>query len=143
MTITLHEISTQDLPSIFPLITLLNPSMNHEQFSHILAQSITRGYRCVGAYEADALVGICGFMVAHRFWCGKHLDLDSFVVHPDHRNKGIGEQIFTWIEALARQENCEKIGFDAYTHNTPSHRLYHRLGYSIEGYHFTKALYKK
>lgn len=144
MTLTLREIATEDLATIYPLISQLNPTLSKAEFTHLLTQAITRGYRCVGAFETHAseesLIGICGFMVAHRFWCKKHLDLDSFIVHSDHRSKGIGEKIFAWIESYARQEQCEKIGFDAYTHNTASHKLYHRLGYVIEGYHFTKNL---
>ncbi len=140
MTIRLRELKTEELSCIYPLIRELNPSMKRARFGELLSEMIPKAYRCVGAFDGDALIGISGFTISHRFWCGKQCDIDNFIVTASYRGKGIGERILHWIERVAEKEKCDIIVLDAYAHNTASHKFYHREGYIIRGYHFTKDL---
>ena len=66
--------------------------------------------------------------------------MDNLVVHPDARSAKIGTRLIQNLEATAREESCEIMVLDSYTSNHPSHRLYHRLGFEIWGFHFVKPL---
>jgi GNAT superfamily N-acetyltransferase len=140
MTLKLRELKPDELATIYPLIRELNPSMKPARFNQLLRAIIPSGYRCIGAFEQGTLIGISGFTIGHRFWCGKQCDIDNFIVTASHRGKGIGERILHWIERIAAKEKCDIIVLDAYAHNTASHKFYHREGYIIRGYHFTKDL---
>lgn len=140
MPIRIRELTPAELPSIFPLVHELNPTMKRARFNQLLKAMQPAGYRCVGAFEGSTLVGISGFTIGHRFWCGKQFDIDNFVVTASHRGRRIGEKLLHWMESLAKRESCDIIVLDAYAHNTASHRFYHREGYIIRGYHFTKDL---
>ena len=62
------------------------------------------------------------------------------VVAPARRAAGIGSLLIRHLEALARERDCNIIVLDSYNANHPSHRLYHRLGFEIWGFHFAKPV---
>ena len=65
---------------------------------------------------------------------------DYLVVDPEIRSSGLGTALVQHLEGLAREEGCNLAVLDSYTSNHPSHRLYHRLGFEIWGFHFVKPL---
>lgn len=139
MTIRLRVLKPEELPSIFPLTKEANPGMTRARFTALL-KGMVSGYQCLAAFEGESMVAVSGFSIFNRFWCGKQLDIDNVIVTKTHRGRGIGEKMLRWLETHAAREQCDIIVLDAYSHNTASHRFYHREGYTIRGYHFTKDL---
>ena len=70
----------------------------------------------------------------------RYLELDNLVVDPALRSSGLGSALIRHLEAFAREKECNLAVLDSYTSNHPSHRLYHRLGFEIWGFHFVKPL---
>ncbi len=139
--LVLRELTDKaDLPAMYPLVRQANPKMTRARFTKLLTSMREANYRCVGAYKGETLVGLAGFWVGWRFWCGKYIDIDNVVVDAKHRKSGIGKKLVGWVEKEARRLKCEIAVLDSYTHNYPSHRFYFREGYVILGYHFTKDL---
>lgn len=140
--ITLRPLGTADLPAAVELLGFLNPAIPSgtlgERLGKILAEH--PHYRLWGAFLEEKLVGLCGAWIATKIWCGKYLEVDNLVVHPDARSAKIGTRLIEQMETLARDEACEFLILDSYTSNHPSHRLYHRLGFEIWGFHFVKPL---
>lgn len=140
-TIVLRELKTAKAwLEMYYLIKQLNKRMSPKQFEALLKEMQERGYRCVGAYKNNTLVGAAGFWVGYRFWCRKYIDIDNVVVDEKHRAKGIGKKMVQWIEREGRKQSCESAMLDCYTSHHDSHRFYFREGYTIIGYHFTKDL---
>lgn len=139
--ITIAELKTpESWQSMFALVKHQNKEITRKMFNALLLEMRARGYRCIGAYEAGALVGIMGFWVAYRFWCHKYIDIDNVVVHPTKRNRGIGKKMLDWVEREGKRQNCDMAVLDSYTTAHKAHRFYMREGYEILGYHFTKHL---
>lgn len=136
--LSVRELSVAEIESMYPMIAKLNPNMQAATFRNRLAEMLPLGYRAIGAFEGAVMVGLCGFWVRTRFWCGKQLDVDNLVVNPEIRGRGIGEMLMQWIEERALAEGCELIVLDAYIDSFLAHRFYHRLGYTTTGFHFTK-----
>ncbi|MBX3743214.1 MAG: GNAT family N-acetyltransferase [Akkermansiaceae bacterium] len=140
--ITLRPLGGADLPAAAELLGFLNPSTPcgtlRERLATILAEH--PHYRLTGAFSGERLVGLTGAWIATKVWCGKYLEVDNLVVHPDARAAKIGTRLIENLEATARAEGCEILVLDSYTSNHPSHRLYHRLGFEIWGFHFVKPL---
>jgi ribosomal protein S18 acetylase RimI-like enzyme len=124
------------------LLTHLNPDCSHEvlleRFQTIIAEH--PHYHPIGAFADGVMVGFAAAWVATKVWCGRYLEIDNIVVHPDHRSSGIGSLLIRHCESLATNKGCNLVVLDSYTSNHPSHRLYHRLGFEIWGFHFVKQI---
>lgn len=140
--VILQPLQPGDLTAALELLAILNPSTPaaelEERTTAILANH--PHYQITGAYISGKLVGLCGAWIATKIWCGKYLELDNLIVHPDHRSAKIGTMFIQHFEKIAREEDCKILTLDSYTSNYPSHRLYHRLGMEIWGFHFVKPL---
>lgn len=140
--VVLQTLQHGDTAAAVELLALLNPTTPAAELEERLTTILTvhPHYRITGAYRSGKLVGLCGAWIATKIWCGKYLEIDNLIVHPDHRSSNIGTLLIRHFESLAKEENCRIVTLDSYTSNHPSHRLYHRLGYEIWGFHFVKPL---
>jgi len=136
----LRELSKAEMPGMFALAVQLNPKLEKRQFKKRLSQMLTQNYRCLGVFEGKNLLGMCGFWIFTRLWCGKQMDLDNFVVDSSLRSSGLGSAMLQWLEELALREKVETIVLDSYAISHDTHRFYFRHGYFIKGYHFIKPL---
>ena len=134
-----RELKSSEIASIYPLVKQLSPYVSRAEFNARLRAMLPLGYRAVGGFRGKKLLAASGFWVGMRFWCGKQFDIDNFVVDKACRGDGIGEQLLEWLEAVARKEKCELMVLDAYVHNMMAHRFYHKMGFAITGYHYTKV----
>lgn len=140
--VEIRPILESERPAAIELLLLLNPDtapeLVGERFERILAEH--PHYLPVGAFEDGRMTGFIGAWFGTRVWCGRYLEADNFIVRPDRRGSGLGSRMMAYLEDLARERGCEVVALDTYTSLHSAHRLYHRLGYSILGYHFIKQL---
>lgn len=137
--IRLRALSPEEIPDIFPLMQLNNPKLTRALFTKRLKDMIPYGYHAVGAYDGERMVGVSGFWLRSRFWCGRQLDIDNFFVHPEYRSHGIGKKLVAWLEKRAIAEKCDLIVLDTYADYFLAQRFYHREGFIATGSHFTKV----
>ena len=141
-TATIRNLTSADLEHAAILLHTLNPEMPsdlaRERLHTVLADH--PHYQLVGAFLGGKLVGVSGAWIATKIWCGKYLEIDNLVVDADYRSAGIGSQLIRHLEALGRELDCKILCLDSYTSNHASHRLYHRLGFEIWGFHFIKPI---
>lgn len=139
---TLRRMESADLPEAARLLATLNPDTPYDVVLERLATILADHphYQTVCAFSRGRMVGIAGAWVATKIWCGRYLEIDNLVVDPDHRSSGVGSLLINHLEGVGRRENCLVLVLDSYTSNHASHRLYHRLGFEIWGFHFIKPL---
>ncbi len=140
--IEVRSINPAEHPAATGLLAHLNPDCPTpvllERFRRIIREH--PHYDPIGAFRAGRMVGFAGAWVATKIWCGRYLEVDNLVVHPDERSSGVGTALIEHLEAVARERECNLVVLDAYTHNHSSHRLYHRLGFEIWGFHFVRQI---
>ena len=132
--------SLEELLAQFETITFLYPNMTLETYKSFLEDMIPKGYKQVAVFENEVCLGMTGFWFGTKLWTGKYIEIDNFIVHPDHRKKGIGKVISEFIDAKAQELKCTCIVLDAFTGNFPAHRFYYNLGYVPRGFHFIKTI---
>ncbi|MEO5915860.1 MAG: GNAT family N-acetyltransferase [Luteolibacter sp.] len=141
-TIRIRPLVSADLADASALLVSLNPEtptpIIEERLQAVLADH--PHYHLFGAFADDKLAGVAGAWIATKIWCGRYLEIDNLVVDPEQRSSGIGSRLIQHLEVLARERDCKIVVLDSYTANHPSHRLYHRLGFEIWGFHFVKPI---
>lgn len=140
--LAIRPVEPDERPQALRLLAGLNPEVQPEELERRMAEISNRHdhYELYGAYEGGRLLAVCGAWIATKLWCGRYLEVDNIVTDPQHRSLGAGTQLMEAMEKIARERDCEILVLDSYTSNTASHRLYHRLGYEIKGFHFVKGL---
>jgi GNAT superfamily N-acetyltransferase len=118
----------------------LYPNLTIDKYESYLQQMVPHNYKQLAVFEDDTCVGITGFWTAIKLWTGKYIEIDNFIVHSEHRSKGIGKMMTDYIDTKAKGEGCNAIVLDAFTGNFTAHRFYYNQGYVPKGFHFLKML---
>jgi len=140
--LAIRLVDPDEQPEALRLLAGLNPEVEPAELERRMAEILHQHehYELYGAFDGKQLVAVCGAWVATKLWCGRYLEIDNIVTHPDRRSQGAGTRLMEAMEKIARERDCEILVLDSYASNTASHRLYHRLGFEIKGFHFVKGL---
>jgi diamine N-acetyltransferase len=125
---------------IMPLMKIISSEENQELLEERVLEMAAQNYKCLGIYDSEQLIGICGLWFLTRHYCGKTVEPDHIIVDDAYQNQGIGTQLFQWIFDYCRENNIKGTELNTYVENTRSHKFYYNLGYEILGYHFLKIL---
>lgn len=139
--ITIRIIGEKDIFIIIPLLQKLgNFSVSEDLLKERLLQMITQNYECLGVYDAEKLIGICGLWFQTRHYAGKSVELDHVIIDESARNGGIGKHLMEYVYKYTKEKSCNWIELNTYVHNFPSHKFYYNQGFVAKGYHFVKEL---
>jgi len=122
------------------IIRFLYPNITFETYETYLSNMVPNGYKQVAVFENKQCVGLSGYWYNTKLWTGQYLEIDNFIVHSEHRKKGIGKIITDFIDAKAKELSCTCIVLDAFTGNFTAHRFYYNQGYEPRGFHFIKTI---
>ena len=70
------------------------------------------------------------------------MEPENVIIHPDYRNKGIGELMMAWIDKYAKEQNCEMIELNCYIENLKGAEFWKKTGFYVRGHHFQKLIKK-
>lgn len=141
MSLEIKELQTlESMLAEISVMQQLYPKLTQEHYKSMLTDMLPNDYGQVAVYENDVCLGISGYWLGTKLWCGKYLELDNVVVHSDHRSKGIGKILSDYLQAKAEDFGCSILVLDAYTHNFGAHRFYYNQGFGPKGFHFIKVL---
>ena len=130
----------EDMLVQIEVMRYLYPELTEEKYRTMLEDMLPANYGQVAVFENGTCLGISGYWVGTKLWCGKYIELDNVVVHPQHRSRGIGKILSDYLEAKATSLSCTILVLDAYTHNFGAHRFYYNQGFGPKGFHFVKVL---
>jgi len=89
-------------------------------------------FQVIVAEDAGKVVGMTLFYMSFSTWKGKMMYLEDFVVLPDYRNKGIGQQLWNeWI-LESKKQGAKMVKWQVLDWNTEATRFYERAGATIE-----------
>lgn len=141
MTLQTRELTTiEEMLSQIDTMRFLYPNITLEKYQSFLSEMVPHNYTQIAVFENEVCLGITGCWSSTKLWTGKYLEIDNFVVHPEHRSKGIGKILTDYIEQKALDLGCSSIVLDAFTGNFGAHRFYYNQGYGPKGFHFVKVL---
>ena len=137
----IKELSTiPEMVAQYDIMKHLYTNFTIEKYEAYLTEMVPHNYRQVAVFEDDICVALTGFWSGIKLWSGKYIEIDNFIVHPEHRSKGYGKAMTDYINEKALESNCTKIVLDAFTGNFTAHRFYYNQGFVPKGFHFLQIL---
>jgi len=136
----IKQIDKENILSIVPLLKTLNTKTPEDLMKERLLEMVQQNYECIGLFDEEKLIGICGIWFMTRHYIGKSAEVDHVVIDETYRNKGLGKFFFTWIHNHLKKKGCNATELNAYVQNTKSHKFYYNEGYDIYGFHMVKIL---
>ena len=141
MKLEIRELTTvEEMLSNIEVMRFLYPTFTVEKYESYLVEMIPHNYKQVAVFENEVCVAVSGFWSGTKLWSGKYIEIDNFIVHPEHRSKGLGKMMTDYVDVLAKETGCTMIVLDAFTGNFTAHRFYYNQGYEPRGFHFLKML---
>ena len=137
---SIRVISKENILSIIPLLEKLNDKTPNNILIDRVLEMSTQNYECIGLYQSDRLIGICGLWYTTRHYIGKTAEVDHVIIESNSRNKGLGRLFFTWIYKYLIEKGCDATELNTFVDNKKSHRFYCNEGYDIYGFHMVKVL---
>ena len=124
----------------FSLIQLLSPQLDMVQYENMLHDMVPHNYGQMAAFEGETCIAVSGYWLGTKLYCGKYIEIDNFIVHPDHRARGTGKLLLDRILDEGRANDCNMAMLDAYVENFRAHHFYYREGFIARGYHFLRQI---
>jgi GNAT superfamily N-acetyltransferase len=137
---TVELTTIEEMLEQIEIIRHLYPNISEEKYKSFLETMIPHNYIQVAIFENEVCIGLTGLWYGIKLWSGKYMEIDNFIVHPEHRSKGIGKLLTDYVNQKATAQDCTMIVLDAFTGNFTAHRFYYNQGYYPRGFHFVKTL---
>lgn len=139
--ISIRIIPPSEILSIMPLMYKLGDSkVSEETLKERIQEMAQQNYECVGVYDKEKLIGICGLWFQTRHYAGRSMEIDHVIIDETNRSNGVGKQLMAFVSDYARQKSCRWIELNTYVDNFPSHKFYYNQGFVAKGYHFVREL---
>ncbi|WP_207788165.1 GNAT family N-acetyltransferase [Flavobacterium lotistagni] len=135
--------SIEEMLEQLQLLQFLYPELTHEKYKSYLEQMLPHRYTQIVVSRGKQRIGLTGCWSGTKLWTGPYLEIDNFIVHPEHRRKGVGKMLTDYVQQKALHSGCVAIVLDAFTQNFKAHRFYYNEGFSPKGFHFVKVLDKE
>ncbi len=94
------------------------------------------------ATHDEEVLGVSVFRVLEKTYSGREMYCDDLITDEAKRSTGVGHALMQYMEALARERNCDCLTLDSGTHRQQAHKFYFREGMTIASFHFIKSLKK-
>lgn len=142
--LTIRELQGKDeMMEQISVLHAIYPSLTVEEYDRELDQMLQNNYGQVAVFDDQICIGISGFWIGTKLWCGKYLELDNIVVLEKYRSKGVGKLLFDFLHKKALENDCTMLSLDSYTHNFKAHKFFYNQGFSPKGFHFINILIPK
>ena len=143
--IELRELQTkQKMLDQLDVMQELYPSLTLEVYSSELDEMLQNNhYGQLAAFIEGQCVGIAGFWIGTKLWCGRYLEIDNLIVSEKIRSKGVGRALFDYLSRKAENFQCNMMALDSYTYNFKAHKFFYNEGYAPRGFHFVRLINEK
>jgi GNAT superfamily N-acetyltransferase len=133
--------SLEEMLEQLPILQELYPSLTLDAYRNDLIDMLPNNhYGQIAVFEGETCLGLTGYWIGTKLWCGKYLEIDNLIVSEKQRSTGVGKRMFDYLAAKAMQENCTMMALDSYTSNFKAHKFFYNQSFAPKGFHFIRVL---
>ncbi|MCC7202046.1 MAG: GNAT family N-acetyltransferase [Nitrospirae bacterium] len=129
-----------EIAACYPVMRELRHHITEDQFLSRVRSQESAGYRLAFLEGENGVVAVAGFRVGENLAWGRFLYVDDLVTLPEHRSKGHGAELLSWLKEQAAKEGCEQIHLDSGVQRKEAHRFYEREGMTMASLHFAEKI---
>lgn len=131
----------RDRQASFTLMRELRPHLaDASAFTAQIARQAGQGYRLLGAWQSEQLMGLAGYRLQENLLYGQFLYVDDLVVAAATRSQGLGAKLIDWLREEAERQHCAHLVLDTALGNALGQRFYFQQGLLSKGLHFCQPL---
>lgn len=132
--------SEQEISDCYPVMAELRPHVRPDEFLPLVKRlTELAGFQL--AYLTDGEIkAVAGFRISEWLAGGKYLEIEDLVAKGGERSKGYGGELFDWLVAHARENNCLQVRLVSRVSRLDAHRFYLRKGMTLEAHYFSLNL---
>ncbi|MCA0993721.1 GNAT family N-acetyltransferase [Pseudalkalibacillus hwajinpoensis] len=98
-------------------------------------------YRLYALYDGDELVAVTGFKPMITLYYGRFVWVCDLVTSEQHRSKGYGEMLLTFVENWALENGYQSVALSSGVKKKEAHRFYkEKMSYDQVSFVFKKGL---
>ncbi len=98
-------------------------------------------YRLYALYDEDELVAVTGFKPMITLYYGRFVWVCDLVTSEQHRSKGYGEKLLTFVENWALENGYQTVALSSGVQKKQAHRFYKgKMAYDQVSFVFKKGL---
>ena len=132
--------SEQEIAGCYPVVAELRPHIPPAEFVPTVRRlAEVAGFRL--AYLTDGVIkAVAGFRISEWLAGGKYLEVEDLVAKSGERSKGYGGELFDWLVAHAKENECAQVRLVSRVSRLDAHRFYLRKGMKLEAHYFSMDL---
>jgi GNAT superfamily N-acetyltransferase len=132
--------SDSEIEACYDVMAELRPHIPAADFLDTVKRLQERwGYRLAYLLDGD-VKAVAGLRIAEWLANGRYLEIEDLVVKEEARSNGYGGELFDWIAALAKREECEHVRLVSHVRRFDAHRFYLNKKMMIEAHYFSMPL---
>lgn len=133
--------SEAEARSCFPLMQVLRPNLNEDEFIERFARQKAEGYKLIACLDdSKNISALAGYRFLVFMAWGKILYLDDLITDPEKTRSGYGGALLDWLEDQAKINGCSGIHLDTGYGRQDAHRLYLKKGMELNSHHLAKEI---
>ena len=134
--------SKEEMLQAYDIMLEVYPTLTLEEYSNELDVMTPHNYGQIAVIENGEIIGLTGYWLGSKLWCGRYLELDNVVVSKNHQKKGIGKMLFDYAKEKAEEHDCTMLALDSYSDNFEAHKFFYKQDFVPRGFHFINILRK-
>jgi GNAT superfamily N-acetyltransferase len=133
--------SLEEMLEQLPILQELYPSLTLDAYRNDLIEMMPNNqYGQIAVFEGETCLGLTGYWIGTKLWCGKYLEIDNLIVSEKKRSTGVGKLMFDYLAEKAIKEKCTMMALDSYTSNFKAHKFFYNQSFAPKGFHFIRVL---
>ena len=138
MDIILREAKKTDMESVLFLIQELATFEKETNAVEVIVNDLIRdgfgdrpAFKVFVAEENNEILGMALFYERYSTWKGRSIHLEDLIVRQEHRNKGIGKELYAKVLSYAYDQDLKRVSWEVLDWNTVAIDFYKGTGANI------------
>ena len=108
----------------YPVMVQLRTDLDERSYLDYLHEMTTDGYRLFAGVVDGEIVALAGVGVRVNMYYGRHLWVYELITDADHRSRGYGLELLSFVEGWAERRGCELVALSSGVQREDAHRFY-------------------